>query len=130
MGEVSVVRLATSEPLVEIRMSAGAPDLSFFRHSPARAPWLPGVGLRPGGPDRSTPDLDDENTAPGGDGKVRRPRRTWASVAVVTALALASAAVWQDADDKEQRKEREAKAAAYKGRSKQHSTSTASRPMA
>lgn len=53
---------------------------------------------------------------PGGGGEpARRRRRTWPYVAVVTALALATAGVWQSADDDRQRQERQEKAAAYEG---------------
>ncbi|MFI9202773.1 hypothetical protein [Streptomyces sp. NPDC053048] len=53
----------------------------------------------------------------GGGEPARRRRRTWPYVAVIAALALATAGVWQNADDDHQRQERQEKAAKYKGRS-------------
>ncbi|MEU1377961.1 hypothetical protein ABZ442_30555 [Streptomyces triculaminicus] len=53
---------------------------------------------------------------PGGGGEpARRRRRTWPYVATIAALALATAGVWQSADDDHQRQERQEKAAAYEG---------------
>lgn len=46
----------------------------------------------------------------------RPRRRTWPLVAVIAALALTSAGIWQHAQDQRRAEEREQKAAAYKGK--------------
>ncbi|MEU7428288.1 hypothetical protein [Streptomyces sp. NPDC040750] len=51
-------------------------------------------------------------------------RRAWPYVAAVTALGILAAGVWQHAHDEQQRENRDAKAAAYKGRSGRSCTST------
>ncbi|MFC8856843.1 hypothetical protein ACFT5D_27745 [Streptomyces sp. NPDC057144] len=54
----------------------------------------------------------------GDDAATAKPRRrTWPYVAAIAALALAAGGVWQHADNEQHNEEREAKAAAYKGRS-------------
>lgn len=58
----------------------------------------------------SAPDLD--NGQP-----VRKRRRTWPYVAVIAALALTTAGVWQKAESDTKHEEQQQKAAAYKGNS-------------
>ncbi|MFI8234948.1 hypothetical protein ACIGDI_39755 [Streptomyces sp. NPDC085900] len=56
--------------------------------------------------------------APTADDKPGRPaRRTWPYVAAIATLSIAAACVWQNAANEQHRQDRQAKAAAFKGRS-------------
>ncbi|MFF1360653.1 hypothetical protein [Streptomyces sp. NPDC058297] len=55
------------------------------------------------------PDVDDEQPQPYGR------RRAWPYVAVIAALAVTTAGIWQKADDDDKREQRQDQAAAYKG---------------
>ncbi|MFC8876139.1 hypothetical protein [Streptomyces ardesiacus] len=82
-------------------------DLEWFEQAKDDTtvpPWH-----REPGPTTPAPPTDEA------EGKPRR--RTWPYVAAVAGLAIAAACVWQVADSEEQQGDRDAKAAAYKGRS-------------
>lgn len=61
------------------------------------------------------PPLTPLPASDGGGESARPRRRTWPYVATIAVLAIASAGVWQKAEDDQQRQERQEKAAAYKG---------------
>ncbi|MBP2400844.1 hypothetical protein [Streptomyces syringium] len=88
-------------------------DLEWWQRQPATSGTA-----EPAWQSAPQPPLPTYPPAPDGGGESTRPRRrTWLSVATIAALAIASAGVWQKAEDDQQRQERQEKAAAYKGRS-------------
>ncbi|MEU5836367.1 hypothetical protein ABZ820_22235 [Streptomyces diacarni] len=78
--------------------------------------WAEESGSAPGwhraGPPSSAPQLA---ASPPAERALRRSRRTWLLVAVITGLVVAVAGVWNSAAEDQRQKEREEKAAAYKG---------------
>ncbi|MEU6996659.1 hypothetical protein ABZ953_39160 [Streptomyces sp. NPDC046465] len=72
-------------------------------------------GTPPGGHQQPFPPASPAPVNSADESAARPRRRTWPYVAVVAALALAVVTVWQNGDEKEERQEHDAKAAAYKG---------------
>ncbi|MDI3102445.1 hypothetical protein QJ054_36080 [Streptomyces sp. AN-3] len=85
-------------------------DVDWFEQTAADGSTSPQWhrGPQPAAPE--PPKGDDTSSA-------KPRRRTWPYVAAIAALALAAGGVWQNADKERHNEEREAKAAAYKGRS-------------
>jgi hypothetical protein len=84
-------------------------DVDWFEKDPSTAPdqeWYRGAPPEPPAPDAAvTPPAPSHR------------RRAWPYVAAVAALAVTAGGVWQAATEEDQRQDRKATAAAYKGRS-------------
>ncbi|MGX8904697.1 hypothetical protein ACR820_05525 [Streptomyces netropsis] len=86
-------------------------DLEWWQRQPATSDTAD-----PAGHSAPQPPLPTYPSASDGGGESTRPRRrTWPYVATIVVLAIASAGVWQKAEDDQQRQEQQEKAAAYKG---------------
>ncbi|MFI8944851.1 hypothetical protein [Streptomyces syringium] len=86
-------------------------DVEWWQRQPATSDTAdPAWHSAPQPPPPTSPPASD-----GGGGSARPRRRTWPYVATIAVLAIASAGVWQKAEDDQQRRESQEKAAAYKG---------------